>query len=61
MLLTLFVSYIFLDPDGGILMIHTVFETFVVCYADEAYIYINNNLVSMNAVELSSIKKWNPP
>lgn len=39
-------------------MIHTVFEAFVVCYADQAYFYINNTLVSMNAVELSSTEKW---
>lgn len=36
-------------------MIHTVFEAFVVCYAEQAYFYTDHTLVSVNVVELSRL------
>lgn len=42
-------------------MIPTVFEAFVVCYAEQAYFYTDHTLASMNVVELSRLQEWNPP
>lgn len=41
-------------------MIHTVFEAFMVPYAEQTRFYTNHTLVSMNVVEFSRLYKWNP-
>lgn len=53
-------GFFFSGSSWGILMIHTVFEVFMVYYTEQTHFYTNHFLVSMNIAEFSRLYKCNP-